>query len=72
MITQNTTITKFWIINNEASKYLKDTLKDKKQDYQLTPPCMHRINAAERAIRTYKNHLLAGLATCDKEFPITE
>ena len=33
---------------------------------------MHRRNAAERAIRTYKNHLLSGLATCDPEFPITE
>ena len=33
---------------------------------------MHRINAAERAIRTYKNHLLAGIATCDPNYPITE
>ena len=33
---------------------------------------MHRRNAAERAIRTYKNHLLAGLATCHPEFPLTE
>ena len=71
-ITKNTITTKFWIIDNEASAYLKDALKTEKQDHQLTPPHMHRINAAERAIRTYKNHLLAGLATCDAEFPITE
>lgn len=33
---------------------------------------MHRRNAAERAIRTNKNHLLARLATCYPEFPLTE
>lgn len=33
---------------------------------------MHRRNAAEKAIRTMKTHLLSGLATCDKNFPITE
>ena len=43
-----------------------------KQNSQLTPPHMHRINTPERAIRTYKNHLLAGIATCDPDFPITE
>ena len=33
---------------------------------------MHRRNAAERAIRTFKSHFLAGLATCNPNFPITE
>ena len=36
------------------------------------PPNVHRRNAAERAIRTFKAHFLAGLATCDPEYPITE
>ena len=71
-ITKNNVDTTFWILDNEASKYLKDALKTHKQSHQLTPPHIHRINAAERAIRTYKNHLLAGLATCNKEFPIIE
>jgi hypothetical protein len=31
---------------------------------------MHRRNAAERAIRTYKNHFVAGLSTCDPTFPM--
>ena len=38
--------------------------------YQLTPPHIHRINAPERAILTYKNHLLAGLASIDPTFLI--
>ena len=33
------------------------------------PPHIHRRNAAERAIRTYKNHLISGLYTCDPKFP---
>ena len=32
------------------------------------PPHIHRRNAAERAILTYKNHLIAGLYTCDPKF----
>ena len=40
--------------------------------YQLVPPHIHRRNAAERAICTYKNHLIAGLYTCDPNFPSRE
>jgi hypothetical protein len=39
-------------------------------DFQLVPPGIHRGNAAERAIRTFKNHLIAGLCSVDKNFPI--
>lgn len=31
---------------------------------------MHRRNAAERAISTFKDHFIAGLASTDKLFPI--
>ena len=39
-------------------------------DYQLVPPGVHRRNAAERAIRTFKNHFIAGLCSTDKNFPL--
>ena len=39
-------------------------------DYQLVPPDVHRRNAAERAIRTFKNHLIAGLCSVDPKFPL--
>ena len=39
-------------------------------DFQLTPPGIHRRNAAERAIRTFKNHLIAGLCSTDPKFPL--
>ena len=38
--------------------------------YQLVPPHNHRRNAAERAVRTSKNHLLAGWASFDPDYPM--
>ena len=40
--------------------------------YQLVPPHLHRQNAAERAIRTFKNHFIAGLASLPPKFPISQ
>ena len=42
------------------------------KNYELTPPNIHRCNAAERAIRICKNHMLAGFVMCDKNFPGAE
>ena len=61
-----------YIIDNEACNELKTALKKKQLTYQLVPPHVHRQNAAERAIRTYKNHLLTILAGADKEYPVSE
>jgi hypothetical protein len=36
--------------------------------YQLVPPHFHRRNAAERAIHTFKEHFIAGLAAVDPYF----
>ena len=63
---------RIYIMDNEASSDLKKAILKYKLTYQLTPPHMHRINAAERAIRTVKNHFLAGLSTVDPTFPVTK
>ena len=34
------------------------------------PPGNHQRNAAERAIRTFKNHFIAGLCSLDPQFPL--
>jgi hypothetical protein len=39
-------------------------------DYQLVPPHCHCRNAAERAIRTFKEHFVAGLSSVDPTFPL--
>ena len=58
------------ILDNECSKALTDFMDQEDIDYQKTPPGMHRVNAAERAIGTFKNHFMAGLCTTDKSFPL--
>jgi len=57
-------------LDNEASTVLQDFLAAEQVDFQLVPPHVHRRNAAERAIRTFKNHFIAGLCSTDKDFPM--
>jgi hypothetical protein len=55
----------------EASSALKSLLvQDYKMDYQLVPPHIHWRNAAKRAIRTFKNHFMAGLCSTHPDFPL--
>jgi hypothetical protein len=48
-------------LDNEASKLLKAYLHQKYITFQLVPPYSHIRNSAERAIRSFKDHLIAGL-----------
>jgi Reverse transcriptase (RNA-dependent DNA polymerase) len=57
-------------LDNECSASLKQYFQDENVEFQLAPPYIHRRNAAERAIRTFKNHFIAGLASTDKDFPL--
>ena len=45
------------IMDNEASTAVKRFISNGNTKYQLVEPNNHRFNAAERAIRTFKNHL---------------
>ena len=47
-------ITKHYIVDNECNAELKKALTKTELTFELTPPTMHRRNAAERAIRTFK------------------
>jgi hypothetical protein len=60
----------FHRLDNECSQELRDYFLRKQIQYQLAPPNDHRINAAERAIRTSKNHLGAGWFSVDDKFPM--
>jgi hypothetical protein len=57
-------------LENEASTLLKDYLHQQDITFQLVPPYSHRRNSAERAIRSFKDHLIAGLCSTDKSFPM--
>ena len=45
---------KHYVLDNEASKLLMDTMTNQNITFELVPPHQHRRNAAERAIRTFK------------------
>ena len=57
-------------MDNETSHEVEKFIQGQNTRLQYTPPDMHRTNPAERAIRTWKNHFLAGIAGLPKSFPI--
>ena len=57
-------------LDNEAPQSIKSYDTNNKIKYQLVPPFSHRRNAAERAIRTWKNHFITGLCSVDPNFPM--
>jgi hypothetical protein len=61
---------KFQTMDNEASTALKHFLHSKDIKFQLVPPHVHRQNAAERAIQTFKNYFVPMLCSTDTQFPI--
>jgi hypothetical protein len=57
-------------LDMEASKLLKDYLHQQDITFKLVPQYSHIRNSAERAIRSFKYHLIAGLCSTDKSFPM--
>jgi hypothetical protein len=61
---------KLQTLDNKASAALKNFFTVKDIAYQLVPPHCHRRNAAERAIRNFKEHFVAGISSVDPAFPL--
>jgi hypothetical protein len=55
-------------LDNEASAALKSFFTE--NEYQLVPPHCHRYNTTERAIMTFKEHFVSGLASVDPDPPL--
>jgi hypothetical protein len=62
--------TELQIMDNECSNKFRQYLNEQNIALQLVTPHLHRQNAAERAIQTFKNHFVAGLCSVDKQFPM--
>ena len=58
------------VMDNQCTKQIKKFLTDKDCELMLVEPHNHRVNAAERAIQTFKDHFISALATTDSEFPL--
>jgi hypothetical protein len=61
---------KLHTLDNEALAALKNFFTVNDIAYQPVPPHCHRCNAAKRAIRTFKEHFVAGLSSVDPSFPL--
>ena len=57
-------------LDKEVLNVLIGFMENDNVDFQLVPAHMHWRNAAERAIRTWKNNLLAGISSIDDKFPM--
>jgi hypothetical protein len=57
-------------MDNETSKDVKEFINSQHTTLQYMPPDIHCTNSAERAIRTWKYHFSAGIASLPKSFPI--
>jgi hypothetical protein len=61
---------KLQTLDKEASTALKNFFTVNDIAYQLVPPHCHWRNAAERAIRTFKEHFVPGFSWVDPSFPM--
>jgi hypothetical protein len=59
-------------LDNETSTELIEAIESKGIDYQIASPGDHRLNHAERAIQTFKNHFISTLYGTDSTFPANQ
>ena len=61
----------FNITDNQATTLLKEYLAEENCAWQFVEPTNHRVNTAEHAIQTFKNHVISGLYTTSVvDFPV--
>ena len=58
------------VMDNQATKQINFFLTEEECKLQLVEPHNHRVNAAERAIQTFKDAFISALATTDRDFPL--
>jgi hypothetical protein len=58
------------VMDNQATKHIEHFLTEEDCELQLVKPHNHRVNAAERAIQTFKDSFISALATTDQDFPL--
>ena len=61
-------IPKLQVMENEVSEDPEIYFEETDTQFQLLPPHMHWINAAEQAVRKFKNHFISALCTVNPHF----
>ena len=59
----------FQMLENECPAALKSFMCKEGVTFQLVLPHLHRTNATECSIQTFKDHFVAALSSCDPEPP---
>ena len=59
----------FNVLDNQASTAIKAFLTKEDSNWKFVEPKNHRVNAAERAIQTFKSHFISGLCGTDTNLP---
>jgi hypothetical protein len=57
-------------MGNETSHDIEAFIALEQVKLQYTPPDMHHTNPAKRAVHTWKNHFMAGIAGLPPSFPL--
>ncbi len=57
-------------MDNQCTKQIEKFLTEKDCELMLVELHNHRVNAAECAIQTFKDHFISALATTDSKFPL--
>ena len=70
LLSQRGLALKMHYLDNECPTVLQQFMTEKDKRFQLVPPHLHRRNSAERAIQTFKNIFIEGLASINKNFPV--
>jgi hypothetical protein len=58
------------VMDNQATRHIKNFLTKNNCKLQIVKPHNHRVNATKRAIQTFKGVFIAALATTDSDFPL--
>ena len=58
------------VMDNQATKVIKMYLNPCNVQLKPVEPHNHRVNAAKRAIQTFKNCFIGALGTTDSDFPV--
>ena len=53
------------VTDNQVARPIKEYLRTQECEWQFVEPSNHRVNAAERAIQTFKGHMISGFCTTD-------
>ncbi len=61
---------KLSVMDNQATRHIKKFLTENNCKLQIVEPHNHHVNAAKRAIQTFKGAFIAALATTDSDFSL--